>query len=493
MKPLEEKLINEETPQEVREIISNFLDDVTAFVEDGKKKSLTKEELIHAFNEKFMSASPTLSLMLKEYGSTKPLIAQMQATVKAELDALTKKVTQGADEMQTFFINAASEFKPKTEDEKKNAMLSVMAFFNRRQGLVIGNNILTQRKKLTKEEREELLSIYKEVEALRKKEPEIPNVSILIRLTDGDAPERLDMKPSNDSIIATAAILSQATTIFKEQWDGTVHERQTASEEERKQGKELSIGYSLKLDKKALAEYGISISRDMGYKEQRYFMAVLSLYNEGNRIMTLSQIHKKAGFARQPNSREIKDLNRWLTQWRHTDFKMSNKKEAMGRGTPYRICDAALLSFRRERVIFKGATTSAIAIGETSPILEFLLNTKQYTTVADGFLQSPITRTDTNIAIESWILERYAREKRAGKSKFTVKRDTVYKEFVHTSKANESRERRNADDTMRKVFQNLKEKGGITRYEETEKGITGTIKKTAAATKKRPTRKRPKK
>ena len=83
--------------------------------------------------------------------------------------------------------------------------------------------------------------------------------------------------------------------------------------------------------------------------------------------------------------------------------------------------DAALLPLERMQAIVNGQTVdSAFHLFREPPLITFAKERKQVTTIERKVLQTPISKTNQNLLIEDYLLER---------STFQEKRHRFYKDY----------------------------------------------------------------
>lgn len=146
-------------------------------------------------------------------------------------------------------------------------------------------------------------------------------------------------------------------------------------------------------------------SRELTEYDKLVYIAVASLYQAGNKFMSLSMIHNAMGNTRNPSKDQIQRIDKSLRKMRSTILKISNYQEVQAR-FKYDLFeyDESLLSFRGCQRKIKGFLYRVIEIKEMPPLLRFSFSRNQITTVDKKLLECPLRNTDENIALKCYLL-----------------------------------------------------------------------------------------
>jgi len=173
--------------------------------------------------------------------------------------------------------------------------------------------------------------------------------------------------------------------------------------------KEIDILYSINFD--ALPKE-VKITKKVTAFDRRVHTAVSALFNAGNTVMTLTQIHYAMGNTSSPNKVQIKKIDESLTKMRTAIIYINNADEAKFYKYPIFVYDGNLLPFERQNAIVNGKKVdAAIRVFREPPLTEFAKKRNQITTLPLKLLQSPVNKNDTNLPIEDYLLERIAMAK----------------------------------------------------------------------------------
>lgn len=164
----------------------------------------------------------------------------------------------------------------------------------------------------------------------------------------------------------------------------------------------------------------IKITRQLTPFDKRCYTAIGALFNAGNETISATQIYYTMGNTTRPNATDLKKVNDSLTKMAAARVFINNKKEVEAakkeqeekgkkapKGYPPFKYDASLLPFERiSAYINDQLTESAIHLFREPPLISFAKGRKQFTTVEQKLLQSGMPKTDANLRIEDYLLER---------------------------------------------------------------------------------------
>lgn len=184
----------------------------------------------------------------------------------------------------------------------------------------------------------------------------------------------------------------------------------------------------------------LTITRNLTEWDKRVYIAVGSLFTGGNETMTINQIYTLMGNTGNPNARTQKEINDSLTKMGTARLYLDNVKERnAGYKYPKAKYDAPLLPFERLEVTNRGQTTTAIHLLREPPLLTFAKARKQCTTIDIKVLQSPISKTNNNLRIDDYLLERITHMKKNQALSRKILLSTIYEVCKVTSKMQKSR------------------------------------------------------
>lgn len=228
------------------------------------------------------------------------------------------------------------------------------------------------------------------------------------------------------------------------------------------------IYYGINFD--ALEE-GVRITKQLTPFDKLCYIAVAALHNAGNETVSATQIYYMMGNTTRPNDDDLQKVNDSLTKMGAARVYLDNIKETRAaKGYRHFKYDASLLPFERISAYIDGKLTeSAIHLFREPPLISFAKDRNQITTFSRKLLESPISKTDANLRIQDYLLERIGHMK-SPKSKAPRKMlfDTIYKHCNITT----TKQRQRAPGKIRSYLDYYKKCGHIKGYTVDEDGIT---------------------
>lgn len=229
--------------------------------------------------------------------------------------------------------------------------------------------------------------------------------------------------------------------------------------------------YSIDFNK--LGEMGdeLKITKKLTPFDKRVYIAVSALYNAGNNIITLSQIYYAMGYVGRPGKPDFEKINNAITKMRRAEIFIGNREDPRAtkpnkNSLPY---DGSLLPMERVTAYINGKMTEgAIHLFREPPVMTFAKDRKQVTTISLKLLQSPISKTDTNILIDDYLIERIKREKYAKKDGCTILLNTLF-EYANIKT---SKQKQRAPGKIKKYLNYYKQVELIKSYRLTDEKIT---------------------
>lgn len=183
---------------------------------------------------------------------------------------------------------------------------------------------------------------------------------------------------------------------------------------DKKRGKQVDCIYTINFDD---LDDDITITKKLMPFDKRVYIAVSALFNAGNSIITLTQIHYAIGCIGKPGTKNIKRINESISKMMGAKIYVNNSNESKVYKYKKFIYDGALLPAERISSIVNGQlSNSSIHLFREPPIVSFAKQRNQITTVSIEMLQSPISKTDNNLLIEDYLIERIAKAKNNNKS-----------------------------------------------------------------------------
>lgn len=219
----------------------------------------------------------------------------------------------------------------------------------------------------------------------------------------------------------------------------------TASQTNRRRGRNADISVSVIFDKDIS---GAKISKTLTPFDHRIHNAVGTLWNEGKRTITASQIYRAAGIGREgsrPASHDVDRINESLTRMSFARVYIDNTAETtVNKGYPLFVDDAPMLSFvRRTAYTEKGnAVEAAVFLTMEPPLYRFARERKNITAVSTALLAGiPLDKTDANLAIIDYVTREIQIMRNNAKWSRTITLATLFDKCEISSGSQRSRAR----------------------------------------------------
>lgn len=212
----------------------------------------------------------------------------------------------------------------------------------------------------------------------------------------------------------------------------------TTSDSNRRKGREAIISYALSF---ADLEPGMKITRQTTPFDKRVYIAAAALYNAGNHIVTATQIYKMMGNRGQPNKDDVKKINNSLDKMGPARVYIDSTQEVkVNKGYTAFKYDGPLLPFERVSAYINNTLAeSAVHLFREPPLITFARSRKQITSVSRKLLESPISKTDANLMIEDYLIERISHMRSNPRLQRKILFSTIYERCLITSWKQRSR------------------------------------------------------
>ena len=205
----------------------------------------------------------------------------------------------------------------------------------------------------------------------------------------------------------------------------------------------------------------VAISKNLTQYDKRVYIAVAALFNGGNEVVSVSQIYRQMGNTGSPAPNQIKKINDSLTKMGIARIYVDNEKEAAAqkKRAHYKY-DGSLLPFERvEAYINNSFCDAAVHIFREPPLISFARERKQITTIPRKVLESPISKTEANLQIEDYLLERisHMKDKKAEPK-------LLYATIYDNCNIKEKKQRQRVKDKIKTYLDHYKKTGFIKGY-----------------------------
>lgn len=147
------------------------------------------------------------------------------------------------------------------------------------------------------------------------------------------------------------------------------------------------------------------LSKELTEYDKLVYIAVSSLYNAGNKCMSLSMIYNVMGNTGRPSNKQLEKIDKSLQKMRRTIFKLNNYQEVNARFKYGKaVYDESLLSFRGLEAKINGFPCRVIEVSSMPPLLRFSSSRNQLTTINKKLLEDPLKKVDENISLKFYLL-----------------------------------------------------------------------------------------
>lgn len=207
--------------------------------------------------------------------------------------------------------------------------------------------------------------------------------------------------------------------------------------EKQSSKKQISIIFSINFD-----ELGkdIAVSRKLEPFDRRVYVAIDALYKAGNMLISFSQIHFAMGYTTRPAKTDIDRIRKSIYKMRHATVYLNNSQEiaAHYRYDKVQIEGPLLPSFIKSGIINGKQVDEALCLLCEPPLVAFARGRKQITTIKRELFETPVSKTDQNLLIEDYLLERIAHAKN-GRQPKKILYSTLYEEANLTTQKQQQR------------------------------------------------------
>ena len=237
---------------------------------------------------------------------------------------------------------------------------------------------------------------------------------------------------------------------------------------DKKKGREVNLVYAV--DFAALEDNeALNISKKLTPFDKRVYMAVAALYNAGNEVFSLTQIYIAMGNTGRPSKAALQKISDSLTKLMKASINISNDDEAKSYNYKKIVYNGSLLPMERiSNVNIKGKVVeSAIHPFREPPMLTFAKeHGNQLTTVNIKVLQSPVSKTDENLQIDDYLIERISKAKNG-----TLSKKILIKSICERANITSKKQQGRLPEKLARFLDHYKESNFIKGYTLTKDSI----------------------
>lgn len=197
---------------------------------------------------------------------------------------------------------------------------------------------------------------------------------------------------------------------------------------DKRKGKQINILYAIDFSN---IDKAVSITRKLTPYDEFVYIAISALFSAGNDFITTAQIYNAMAFEGRPSKYDVDKINKAITKMSGARIYIDNLEEAKAyKNYPVVKYDGSLLPMERAQVVVNGQLAeTAIHIFREPPLISFARERKQITTIERKLLASPISNTDQNIRLQTYLIERISRMKNSkGKASNKILYETLFSE-----------------------------------------------------------------
>ena len=280
----------------------------------------------------------------------------------------------------------------------------------------------TEPTKLTAEQREELTDIYKKLDAYYAEHAtgdpiQSPDILFAFIEQENPAPEKVESIAKNLPLLVESVRLKDfdfpVDKVNKTIWRLL---------EKHSQGDQIAIHMEAHTSKdpvllyyaisfEGLENQGIKITKKLTAFEKRVYIAAGALYAiKGQKPFTYTELYYAMGYTGKPGSNDLEKLAAAVLKMRIAQIFVDNREEIAAKyHYPKFVYDGSLLPSERVTAIVDGnITDAAIQLLREPPLIAFARQREQITKINIKLLQSPASKTEANIALEDYLIERIA-------------------------------------------------------------------------------------
>lgn len=228
---------------------------------------------------------------------------------------------------------------------------------------------------------------------------------------------------------------------------------------------EIDVFYSINFD---ALEDEIGIIKRLTPYDKRVYLAVAALYRAGNNVMSLTSIYNAMGYNSKPNKKARERIEESIFKMRKAEISINNSQEAKAYHYDSFIHKGDLLPAEQKNAIIQGKLVEgALWVYREPPLISFARQRKQITTIPLAVIQSPISKTDSLLSIENYLIVRISNAK-YGKLSSKILFKTIFENVGIKAKSS----RHDAIKAVQELLDHYKACKWITRYTINAEGIT---------------------
>lgn len=234
--------------------------------------------------------------------------------------------------------------------------------------------------------------------------------------------------------------------------------------------KQVNVIYAINFDN--LGD-NVKITKRLEPYDKLVYLAISALYNSGQTIVSLQMIYHAMGYTKNPAKSDLDKINQSITKMMGASIFLDNIEEttAAYRYQHFKYNASLLPAERWTGFINGGRTETAIHLFREPPMMTWARERKQITTVGLQLLQAPLSKTNRNLILQDYLIERISHAKnKPGQRKILY--STIYEKLgimPTGEKDRKARERTQASVTD--LLKHYKAKKWIVNFHTEKDGI----------------------
>ena len=214
----------------------------------------------------------------------------------------------------------------------------------------------------------------------------------------------------------------------------------------------------------------LNITRKLTHFDKRVFLSIATLYDNGNDIISITQICKTMGYGdRNPGSNILEKVRNSVFKMRFANIKIDTRVESEKYGYAVINQEGYLLPAEPCRVEINGQVVHDAIHVLSRPVLLRLAETrKQLTVIPQNVLESPFSKTEGFLAIDDYLQLRISRMKN---SKNNASNKILFSKIFERCKITDARKKTRAKGTVKGLLEFYESIGFIKGLEVKKDGV----------------------
>ena len=231
-----------------------------------------------------------------------------------------------------------------------------------------------------------------------------------------------------------------------------------------REGSRIPLNILYSIDFSAI-DKELKITKSLSPFDKRVYIAIAGLYSVGFSFVSLTQIHYAMGGTTRPGKKEMKKIRLSILKMIAAQIYINNEQEITVYQNYVRfVYFGPLLPCEVQTAYTNGQLSDGVIhIFREPPVMTFARQRKQISTIAIKVLQSPISKTDANLRIEDYLIERVCRAKKNAQQKNLKK--IMWETLFEKTKITDAKQRKRTPEKVEKLLSHMVDCEMIKKYE----------------------------